>query len=92
MVIVGDPAAADTEALHEAVSRVYLPTALVMPVTPAHCDALARLLPWTQPMARREGRATAYACRDFTCQTPVVRPDELEAQLKAMSRTRTDEG
>ena len=92
VVIVGDPAAADTEALNEAVSRVYLPTALIVPVTPTHRDALARLLPWTQPMAQREGRATAYACRDFACQTPVVRPDELEAQLKAMSRTGTDEG
>ena len=63
---------------------MYLPTALVVPVTPAHRDALARVLPWTQPMAAREGRATAYVCRDFACQTPAVRPDELEAQLEAM--------
>jgi uncharacterized protein YyaL (SSP411 family) len=70
--------------------RVYLPTALVVPVTPAHREALARVLPWTQPMTAREGRATAYVCRDFTCRTPVVRPDELEAQLKAMDRSGTD--
>ena len=41
-------------------------------------------------MIAREGRATAYVCRDFSCQTPVVRPDELEAQLKVMARTTTD--
>ena len=35
-------------------------------------------------MTAREGRATAYVCRDFACQAPAVRPDELEAQLKAL--------
>jgi hypothetical protein len=90
VVVVGDPAAADTAALNETVGRVYLPTALVVPVTPAHRDALARVLPWTQPMIAREGLATAYVCRDFTCQTPVVQPDELEAQLRAMVRSATD--
>ena len=90
VVIVGDPAAADTAALNETAGRVYLPTALVVPVTPAHREALAHVLPWTQPMIAREGRATAYVCRDFTCQTPAVRPDELEAQLKAMARSMTD--
>jgi uncharacterized protein YyaL (SSP411 family) len=90
VVIVGDPAAADTAALNETVGRVYLPTALVVPVTPAHREALAHVLPWTQPMIAREGRATAYVCRDFTCQTPAVRPDELEAQLKTMAPSKTD--
>ena len=90
VVIVGDAAAADTAALKDTLGRVYLPTALVVPVTPAHREALARVLPWTQPMTAREGRATAYVCRDFTCRAPVVRPDELEAQLKAMDRSGTD--
>jgi len=27
------------------------------------------------------GRATAYVCRHFACQAPVVQPEELEAQL-----------
>ena len=90
VVIVGDPAAADTAVLSETIGRFYLPTALIVPVTPAHRDALAHVLPWIQPMIAREGRATAYVCRDFTCQTPVVRADEIEAQLKAMDQSTTD--
>jgi uncharacterized protein YyaL (SSP411 family) len=83
VVVVGEPEAADTMALHETLARVYLPTALVVPVVPAHQDALVRLLPWTQSMTARDGRATAYVCRDFTCRTPTVSPDEFEAQLRA---------
>ena len=82
IVIVGDPAAADTAALNEVLGRVYLPTALTVPVAPAYRDALAQVLPWTQPMTAREGRATAYVCRDFACQTPAVSAEEFEAQLK----------
>jgi uncharacterized protein len=84
VVIVGDPAAPDTAALNEVLGRVFLPTVLVVPVTPAYRDGLARVLPWTQPMTAREGRATAYVCRDFACQAPTVRPDEFEAQLEAL--------
>lgn len=29
----------------------------------------------------REGRPTAYVCRNFVCQQPVTTPEELEAQL-----------
>ena len=90
VVVVGDPAAADTVALNETVEGIYLPTALVVPVTPAHRDALARVLPWTQPMTALGGRATAYVCRDFTCLTPAVRPDELEAQLRVGGQGGTD--
>jgi len=83
VVVVGEPASADTAALNEVVGRVYLPTALVVPVTPRHRDALARLLPWTVPMTARDGRATAYVCRQFTCQAPATSADELEAHLRA---------
>jgi uncharacterized protein YyaL (SSP411 family) len=55
----------------------------VVPVTPVHRDAVARLLPWLEPMTARQGRATAYVCRQFACQAPTVSPDELEAQLRA---------
>jgi uncharacterized protein len=29
-----------------------------------------------------DGRATAYVCRNFGCQMPVIEPEPLEAQLK----------
>jgi hypothetical protein len=46
---------------------------VVVPVAPGERqNALARLMPFVGPMAMREGRATAYVCRDFACQAPVT--------------------
>lgn len=82
IVIAGEPDAPDTDALHAAARRHYLPTALIVPLAAAHRDALARLLPWTAALRPRENRATAYVCREFTCLAPATNPDELDAQLR----------
>jgi uncharacterized protein YyaL (SSP411 family) len=83
IVIVGDRAAEDTRALLRAVHSKYVPSALVVPVTPQQHAPLARLLPWIAAMHAVEGRATAYVCRDFTCQAPTTSPTGLVAQLTA---------
>jgi uncharacterized protein YyaL (SSP411 family) len=81
IVIVGEPASDDTRGLWRAVSQQYLPTALVIPVAPSRQPEVARVLPWVAAMTRREGRATAYVCRNFTCEAPVTSPADLAAQL-----------
>ena len=87
IVIVGEPAAADTRALMAVVRRHYMPTAVLVPVSEAHREALSRLLPWTTSLRQREGRATAYVCHDFSCQTPTTSVDELDAQLEGITHT-----
>jgi uncharacterized protein YyaL (SSP411 family) len=82
VVLVGDPASDDTGALHRAAHGRYLPSALIVPVVPAHQQQLARLLPWIGSMAARNGRATAYVCQDFACQAPTESADELASQLR----------
>jgi len=42
---------------------------------------LARLLPWIASMRAVDGRAAAYVCRGFTCQSPTSSAEELTAQL-----------
>jgi uncharacterized protein YyaL (SSP411 family) len=81
VVVVGEASAEDTVALMRAVRQEYMPSTLVVPVTPRHQEAIARLLPWVGAMERRDGRATAYVCRNFTCQAPTTSPIELTAQL-----------
>ena len=81
-VIVGEPGSEDTRLLHGVLSRHYRPSTVVVPVAPGERrEALARLLPFTAAMALRQGRATAYLCRNFTCQAPVSDPGEWGAQL-----------
>jgi uncharacterized protein YyaL (SSP411 family) len=82
VVLVGDPAADDARVLHRAAHQRYLPSALFVPVVPAHQEQLAALLPWIGSMRAIDGRATAYVCQDFACQAPTQSPDELASQLE----------
>ena len=83
VVIVGELGAHDSRALARVVHRRYMPSAVIVPISSAHRAELARLLPWTGPLAMRNGRATAYVCRDFACEMPTSSPSELESQLAA---------
>ena len=87
IVIVGEPDAADTRGLSEIVRRHYIPAAVVVPVSEAQREPLSRLLPWTSSLRQREGRATAFVCRDFACQTSTTSVDELDAQLEGITHT-----
>jgi uncharacterized protein YyaL (SSP411 family) len=81
LVILGDPAARDTQALHDVVRRRYLPTAIVIPLAPERRRSLADLLPWTSSMKQAGGRATAYLCRDFACEAPTNDAEQLASLL-----------
>jgi len=77
LVIVGDPESQDTEALQGVARHHYLPTTIVVRVTPASLDQLATLLPWLAGMKTTGGRATAYLCRNFVCESPTTDAGEL---------------
>jgi uncharacterized protein YyaL (SSP411 family) len=83
IVIVGPRERDDTRALRLTLAETYLPFAVVVPVEPGQAQTeLAALLPWIAPMGLVEGRATAYVCRNFSCEQPVTTPDALQALLK----------
>jgi len=81
VVLVGDGAARDLQALHDVVRRRYLPTAITVPVDSSNRARLDRVLPWMAAMTTRDGRPTAYVCRDFSCQAPTTEARELDGQL-----------
>jgi uncharacterized protein YyaL (SSP411 family) len=83
VVIAGDPASEPGRSLRQALRHRYMPNAVIVPVVPRHAAALAELLPWTRTMEARDGRATAYVCRDFACLMPTHEPGELTSQLNA---------
>jgi uncharacterized protein YyaL (SSP411 family) len=84
IVIVGPPGRADTRALHRVVADTYLPASLVLPVDPSAGSGpgtLAASLSWLAPLTVRDGAATAYVCRAFTCERPVTSPAALATVL-----------
>jgi uncharacterized protein len=81
IVIVGDRAAPDTQALLDTVRRRYVPSALLIVVEPKYREGLERLLPWVASMTERGGNATAYVCRNFACNAPTTSPEALRRQL-----------
>ena len=81
VVIVGNQDGEDTRALQHVLHVTYLPSSIVIPVFPQHRDSIARLLPWIGSMRAIDGRATAYVCRDFACQSPATSPAQLGWQV-----------
>jgi uncharacterized protein YyaL (SSP411 family) len=81
IVIAGDRRGSEAGALLDVLARHYLPFAVVLPLDPRDADTLAASLPALAVMGPRDGRATAFVCRDFACREPVTTPEELAAQL-----------
>jgi len=77
VVIVGDQADQDTQALLRVVFEPFLPNKVVAGVDGAHTADL----PLLEGRERRYGHATAYVCEHYVCQAPTTDPEELRAQL-----------
>ncbi len=82
VAVVGDQSAPDTRALLETVYSAYLPNKVVAGRSPDD-DEAGGLIPLLAQRPAREGRATAYVCVQYACQTPTTDPEELSRQLGA---------
>jgi len=89
VVIVGDPAAADTRTLVETAGRHYLPGAAVLVVpTGTAGDPIRKLVPFAGAYETVDGRAAAYVCRNHECKLPTTDPAELAALLEEASKAK----
>ena len=70
IAIVGDPGAADTQALLDVCANGYRPHQVI-----AVGDSTD--VPLLQERGQIEGRATVYVCVDFVCRRPVTEPEEI---------------
>jgi len=83
IVVVGDPAAGDTQSMLRAL-RDRAPANAVILLRPADEAAAAHIVsmaPFTKPHGSLGGRPTAYICRDFRCSRPVTGIDDALALL-----------
>ncbi len=81
-VIVGEAGQPDTRALEAAFASVYAPFHIRIPIGAAPGPALRARLPLVAGMTARDGRATAYVCRDFRCDAPVQDSEALRDLLR----------
>jgi hypothetical protein len=78
IILVGDRDAADTKALLRTLYSRFVPHRIVLLVdSPEARAALSADIPTIAAMERIEGHASAYVCRDYTCQLPVYESDRF---------------
>jgi uncharacterized protein YyaL (SSP411 family) len=75
VAIIGAPGDPDTIRLLQTVNAGFRPNAVVA------AGASTPEIPLLADRPQLDGRATAYVCRRFVCQTPVTTPEDLAAQL-----------
>ena len=88
VVLAGDPRSDDLREM-VAVVRGHVPPdtpLLVAPPGPAG-DPLRRAVPFVEGHVPLEGQATAYVCRDFSCQLPTTDRAEMVRQLAGATRS-----
>ncbi|HVP39208.1 MAG TPA: hypothetical protein VMS93_08500, partial [Candidatus Saccharimonadales bacterium] len=84
VVVAGEPGDPEVRAMWRAVHETYLPNRVLAAHPPGEAGEAARgLMPWLAAQAARDGRATAYVCRDHACQAPVGTAAELREGLQA---------
>jgi uncharacterized protein YyaL (SSP411 family) len=84
VVVVGDPGAEDTREMLGALSRAYLPDAVVVfkPAGDEEAD-IVELAEYTRDLSQLSGRATAYVCERFSCRAPTNDVREMLTSLGA---------
>ena len=83
VVLAGDPASADFQALASVLHERLGPRRALLAADGGDAQRwLAQRAPWIAGMQPVGGRATAYVCEEFTCQAPVTTAEELRRALR----------
>ena len=81
LVIVGDPAHEDFLTLERTAAERYVPSLVLAGGAPRNDDAIALL----SGRDTRGGHATAYVCRNYTCEEPATTRAQLDEQLQRIT-------
>ncbi|MCG3159825.1 MAG: hypothetical protein JMDDDDMK_00845 [Acidobacteria bacterium] len=82
IAIIGAPEAEDTRAMINVVFKRYLPNKVVA-FAPEADSRASRTIKLLEGRDRIDGKATAYVCRDFYCESPTTDAGKLAEQLGA---------
>ncbi|XP_039937624.1 spermatogenesis-associated protein 20 isoform X4 [Hirundo rustica] len=81
VVVCGDPQGEDTKEMLHCVRSVFSPNKVLMVADGDSTGFLYRQLPFLASLERKDGKATAYICSNFTCSLPVTSVQELRGML-----------
>lgn len=81
IAVLGDRSDPATQALLDTAHAGFRPGKLVVGCSSGASQELAKRVPLLRDKEAIDGRPTAYVCRDFSCQPPVVEPRDLARQL-----------
>jgi uncharacterized protein YyaL (SSP411 family) len=84
VALVGRPEDPGFQLLARTVAAEYIPSLVLAGGNPPATEAV----PLLAGRELRNGAATAYVCRQFTCEAPVTSAPELHMQLESASRVR----
>ena len=85
VVLAGDPGSPDLRAMLAGLDRRFLPRTVVAVRPPgAAGERMVALAPFLAAHEARDGRATAYVCRNYACSLPTSDPAAMLAQLEQM--------
>ena len=82
VVLAGNPQSCDFQAMAAVLAERLGPRRSILGADGGPGQAwLAARAPWIAEMRPLNGRATAYVCENFTCQSPASTPEELRQRL-----------
>ncbi|MCW4037670.1 MAG: thioredoxin domain-containing protein [Candidatus Bathyarchaeota archaeon] len=86
VVIVGKRQNQDTKALVNALKTRFIPNKVVLfrPTEEEHPE-IAQYVEFTRDLTSIEGKATAYVCRNYQCDLPTTRKEEMLRSLDAIT-------
>ena len=64
-----------------ALHRRFLPEKVLAVIPADHAENWARLFPWTEGRTLKDGKPTAYVCRNYSCQLPATTVEDFLQQL-----------
>ena len=83
VVIAGEPLAADTHTLLRAFQSRFVPHMVLLQRPSGETPAIAALAPFTLEQKSRDGKATAYVCRNYACRAPTTEVEQALSYLES---------
>jgi uncharacterized protein YyaL (SSP411 family) len=88
IVIVGEPGAADTQAMLSALQRTYVPNKVVLLRPPGEAPDLVAVAEFTKYQFSIDGQATAYVCLNYYCELPTT---DVAKMLELLTQSSIEE-